>query len=372
MVQRIDVHRIPTAAPDDVSGLRSLIDKGSIDPAHVICVLGKTEGNGCVNDFSRGFATSAYTALFAERLGIPADGVAERVLFIMSGGTEGVLSPHVTIFTRRDVAGTPPRADGRRRLAAGIAHTRPYRPEELGTMVQVRTVQDAVVLAMRSAGIEAASDVHFVQIKCPLLTAGAIADAKRRGQRVVTSSTYASMGYSRGASALGVALALGEVDPTAVADEAICTRWDLYSRVASTSAGVELRHCEVLVLGNARSASELTIGHDVMADAIDGAAVRRALRAAGASLDEDGTVRADARERVIGVFAKAEAEPSGQIRGRRHTMMDDSDINHTRHARAAVAAVIASIVGDPMVYVSGGAEHQGPSGGGPVAAIVRA
>ena len=53
-------------------------------------------------------------------------------------------------------------------------------------------------------------------------------------------------------------------------------------------------------------------------------------------------------------------------------MMDDSDINHTRHARAAVAAVIASVLGDPMVYVSGGAEHQGPSGGGPVAAIARA
>jgi cyanuric acid amidohydrolase len=50
-------------------------------------------------------------------------------------------------------------------------------------------------------------------------------------------------------------------------------------------------------------------------------------------------------------------------------MMDDSDINHTRMARAVVAAVVASIVQDPMVYVSGGSEHQGPSGGGPVAAI---
>jgi cyanuric acid amidohydrolase len=50
-------------------------------------------------------------------------------------------------------------------------------------------------------------------------------------------------------------------------------------------------------------------------------------------------------------------------------MIDDSDISHTRHARAAVSAVIASVIGDPMV--SGGAEHQGPSGGGPVAAIVR-
>ncbi|MDU7186219.1 MAG: ring-opening amidohydrolase, partial [Klebsiella sp.] len=27
--------------------------------------------------------------------------------------------------------------------------------------------------------------------------------------------------------------------------------------------------------------------------------------------------------------------------------------------------------GDPMVYVSGGSEHQGPAGGGPVAVIAR-
>ena len=135
--------------------------------------------------------------------------------------------------------------------------------------------------------------------------------------------------------------------------------------MASTSAGVELDNCEVLVLGNAATASDLVIGHDVMADAIDAAAVRRALAAAGCPPDA-----ADLGQRVAGVYAKAEADPSGRIRGRRHTMIDDSDINHTRHARAAVSAVIASIVGDPMVYVSGGAEHQGPSGGGPVAAIV--
>jgi cyanuric acid amidohydrolase len=134
--------------------------------------------------------------------------------------------------------------------------------------------------------------------------------------------------------------------------------------VASTSAGVELRNCEILVLGNGHSASELVIGHDVMADAIDAGAVRRALAAAGWRGD------GEAAERVAGIFAKAEASPSGVIRGRRHTMIDDSDINHTRHARAAVSAVIASVIGDPMVYVSGGAEHQGPSGGGPVAAIV--
>ena len=62
---------------------------------------------------------------------------------------------------------------------------------------------------------------------------------------------------------------------------------------------------------------------------------------------------------------------AGSVRKRRHTMLDDSDINSTRHARAVVNAVIASIVGDPMVYVSGGSEHQGPAGGGPVAVIAR-
>jgi cyanuric acid amidohydrolase len=189
------------------------------------------------------------------------------------------------------------------------------------------------------------------------LTAEAITAAQARGARVATTNTYASMGYSRGASALGVAAALGEV--AGLDDGVICRRWDLYSRVASTSAGVDLSHCEILVLGNAAGAAgDLVIGHDVMEDAIDAAAVRRALSSAGSG-------------ELVGIFAKAEAEPTGRIRGRRHTMMDDSDISHTRHARAAVAAVIASIVGDPMVYVSGGAEHQGPSGGGPVAAIVR-
>jgi cyanuric acid amidohydrolase len=362
---RIELHRIPMGGPDDVSGLAALVQQGAVDPAGVVCLLGKTEGNGCVNDFTRGFATAAFRRFLAEALRRPEDEVAARVLFIMSGGTEGILTPHMNVFVRRPGAA----AAGAPRLAAGIAHTRPFRPEELGTMAQVTTVEASVREAMAQADIDRAADVHFVQIKCPLLTAVAIGDAERRGQKVVTSSTYASMGYSRGASALGVALALGEVAREAVTDAAVGRRWDLFSRVASTSAGVELSHCEIMVLGNSpRAAGSLVIGHDVMDDAIDAAAVRRALASVGSAADGG----AAAAERVAGVFAKAEASPSGRIRGRRHTMIDDSDINHTRQARAVVGAVIASLVGDPMVYVSGGAEHQGPSGGGPVAVIARA
>jgi cyanuric acid amidohydrolase len=323
-------------------------------------VLGKTEGNGCVNDFTRGFATASYAGLLASRLGTTPAEVERRVQFIMSGGTEGIMTPHVSVFVRRET--TVPCRPGKG-LVAGIASTRAVAPEELGTMVHVREVARAVEAAMADAGIVDRPDVHFVQIKCPLLTADAIADATAAGKRVATTSTYASMGYSRAAAALGVAQALGEVPTAELGDAVIARRWDLFSRVASTSAGVELRHNEILVLGNAEgSASDLQITHDVMDDAIDQAAVRRALHAAGC----DG-----APDRVVGVYAKAEASPSGRIRNRRHTMIDDSDINHTRHARAVVSAVIASVVGDPMVYVSGGAEHQGPSGGGPVAVIAR-
>lgn len=361
-MQRMEIYRLPTASPEDVSGLGVLLDNRTVRATDVICVLGKTEGNGCVNDFSRGFATHAYTALLATHLGVSRSEVEARVQFIMSGGTEGVLTPHITVFVKRQVDGPARPGKG---LVAGIANTRRFLPEELGTMVQVREVESAVRRATADAGIGDLVDVHFVQIKCPLLTAEAIADAAARGRRVVTTSTYPSMGYSRAASALGVAAALGEVDAAALTDGVIAKRWDFYSRVASTSAGVEVAHCEILVLGNAEhSASDLVIGHDVMEDAIDAAAVRRALASVGCG---DGA----GLERVAGVYAKAEASPSGRIRGRRHTMMDDSDINHTRHARAVVAAVIGSVIGDPMVYVSGGAEHQGPSGGGPVAVIAR-
>ena len=359
-MQRIEIYRLPTASPEDVSGLTTLLDTGTVSPADIICLLGKTEGNGCVNDFSRGFATHAYTALLAARLGVTRAEVEGRVQFIMSGGTEGILTPHVTVFVKREVDSPARPGKG---LVAGIASTRRFLPEELGTMTQLTVVESAVKVAMADAGIGERADVHFVQIKCPLLTAEAIAEASTRGKRVATHSTYASMGYSRAASALGVAAALGEIEPGSLSDEVIGRRWDLFSRVASTSAGVEMSRCEILVLGNAeRSASDLVIGHDVMEDAIDAAAVRRALASVGCG--ESGGL-----DRVAGVYAKAEASPSGRIRGRRHTMIDDSDINHTRQARAVVAAVIGSIIGDPMVYVSGGAEHQGPSGGGPVAVI---
>ena len=72
---------------------------------------------------------------------------------------------------------------------------------------------------------------------------------------------------------------------------------------------------------------------------------------------------------LVALLAKAEAATTGAIRGYRHTMLNDSDISSTRHARAFVAGALASVVGHTEIFVSGGAEHQGPDGGGPVAII---
>jgi cyanuric acid amidohydrolase len=75
-------------------------------------------------------------------------------------------------------------------------------------------------------------------------------------------------------------------------------------------------------------------------------------------------------DRLAALLCKAEASHTGTIRGHRHTMLDDSDINATRHARALVGGVVAGRVGDTRLFVSGGAEHQGPEGGGPLAVII--
>ncbi|WP_213775822.1 ring-opening amidohydrolase [Bradyrhizobium sp. dw_78] len=365
----VDVVRIATKGPGDVSGLLSLIESGKIDPGAILAILGKTEGNGGVNDFTREYAVSALCAALAPHVDLPPHRVEERIAFVMSGGTEGVLSPHITVFTRAERVDRSSEGISGKRLSIGIAHTRDFLPEELGRSAQIEETAKAVATAMADAAIADPHDVHFVQIKCPLLTSERVESAVARGNKTVTSSAYGSMGYSRGASALGVAMALGEIDGE-IGDGQVLRNFELFSSVASTSSGIELMHNVVIVLGNSSSsASPFEIGHAVMRDAIDSAAVIEALKCVGLGAGEGSKPMAN--RQLVNIFAKAEASPSGRVRGFRHTMLEDTDVSATRHARAAVGGLIAGLSGTGAVYVSGGAEHQGPAGGGPVAVIAR-
>jgi len=49
------------------------------------------------------------------------------------------------------------------------------------------------------------------------------------------------------------------------------------------------------------------------------------------------------------------------LRGRRQIMLDDSDVHHHRHSKAAVGGVAALAIGDPRCFVSVDAMHQGPA-----------
>src|ERR1041384_1032190 len=109
------VHRISADAPDDVSGIAAAIAAGRMYPHGIVAIFGKTEGNGCVNDFTRGFATQSLTLLLRQHMG---DDAAAQVCLVMSGGTEGAMAPHWVVLERRDGASGAQPA-----LAIGRAHT---------------------------------------------------------------------------------------------------------------------------------------------------------------------------------------------------------------------------------------------------------
>ena len=358
----IEVAKIELKTVMDASGLEARIVAGQFTADQVIAVIGKTEGNGGVNDFTRILADQAFRRVLAEN-GTRSEAEIAHVPMVWSGGCDGVITPHATVFAR--IAKSAKNLGSR--LAIGTAMSAQLRPEEIGRPAMVEKVAAAVKAAMRDAGIGDPRDVHYVQTKTPLLTIDSVRDAESRGKHVACE-VHDSMGVSNGTTALGIAVALDEIPmPRA---EQICKDLDLYSSVASCSSGVELTQAQIVLLGNKPGAGgRFRIGHAVMRDALDIDGIYDAIRNAGIELPERPRAE-DLKGRVVNCFMKCEADRTGTLRGRRQIMLDDSDVHHHRHAKAAVGAVAAVAIGDPAVFVSVDAMHQGPQGGGPVIAIV--
>jgi cyanuric acid amidohydrolase len=361
MPSAIEVRKVPLHSVSDASELTKLIDDGVIAADRVIAIIGKTEGNGGVNDYTRILADRAFREALVAR-GADAEAVKE-IPIVWSGGTDGVISPHATIFATTDAE-----PSDEPRLTVGFAMSDVLLPEDIGRTAMVTKVADAVKVAMERAGIADVADVHYVQTKTPLLTIDTISDARRRGHDVFTEDTLTSMDVSNGGTALGIAVALGEIDMPADSD--VLRDRSLYSSVASCSSGVELDRAQVVVVGNATGVGgRYRIGHSVMEDALDADGIWDAIRSAGLDLPERPRT-SDLDGRLVNVFLKCEASQDGHVRGRRNAMLDDSDVHWHRQIKAAVGGVTAAVTGDPAVFVSVSAAHQGPEGGGPVAAIV--
>src|SRR5260221_408790 len=246
----IEVAKFELKTVQDASGLEACFARGQFAADEVIAVIGKTEGNGGVNDFTRILADQAFRRTL-QRYGKRSEAEIASIPMVWSGGCDGVITPHATVFARNGKTGPASKS----RLAIGTAMSAELLPEDIGRPAMVEKVAQAVKAAMRDA-----------------LDIDGIYDAVR-------------------------------------------------------NAGLDLP---------ARPRAE------------------------------------DLKGRLVNCFIKCEADRRGTLRGRRQIMLDDSDVHHHRHAKAAVGAVAAAAIGDPAVFVSVDAMHQGPQGGGPVIAIIDA
>ncbi len=362
----IKAFKILTKSPSDLSGLIELVDSGKINPAEVICIIGKTEGNGGRNDFTRDLAMLAFEDYFSSMLRISRADVIDKIIFSLSGGCEVVVSPHIVVYTKSGTSKNIPAVE--KRLALGIGFTREFKPEEIGRMPQVEETARVIKEIVDQLQIDSPKDVHLIQMK------GAIPSfTYEEGEqaRKANKPMRSDMVYSRGASALAAAVATGEIEIESLSDDSICVDYDKYSSTASCSAKPGLKRTEIMVLGNSSYwDGDLKINSNILNDMLDIESIQKVLEGLGFKLS-NGHLKEEDLSKLIGVYAKSEADPRGMVRGKRHTMLQDDDISDTRYSRCVLSSVLAAITGDTAVYVSTRSEHHGPQGGGTLSIIAR-
>ena len=175
----IEVAKIELKTVKDASGLETCIANGQFTADEIIAVIGKTEGNGGVNDFTRILADEAFRRVLLKK-GKRSEADIAKIPMVWSGGCDGVITPHATVFASNSKTGPASQS----RLTIGTAMSVELLPEDIGRPAMVEKVADAVKAAMKDAGISDAKDVHYVQTKTPLLTIDSVIDAEKRGHEV--------------------------------------------------------------------------------------------------------------------------------------------------------------------------------------------
>src|SRR5437588_8894324 len=172
----VEVAKVGLKNVQDSSGLEACLAAGKFAADEVVAVIGKTEGNGGVNDFTRILADQAFRRALGKHGTRSAEQIAQ-VPMVWSGGCDGIITPHATVFARDARTGPADRA----RLTIGTALSAEILPEDIGRPAMVEKVAEGVRRAMRDAGIDDPRDVHYVQTKTPLLTIDSVRDAESRG-----------------------------------------------------------------------------------------------------------------------------------------------------------------------------------------------
>ena len=111
------VVKFQISGPEDVSGLAEAVTGGRIQAADIQAIIAKTEGNGRVNDYSRPYALHSFEDYMMETLGLTRGEVQGMCAMVMSGGCEGIMSPHAVAFSKTDVGDAE--SPGEKRLSMG-------------------------------------------------------------------------------------------------------------------------------------------------------------------------------------------------------------------------------------------------------------
>jgi len=364
LVPCIDAFRVTLDNTSDTTGLQKLVAEGRLIPDNVIAVTGKTEGWG-PNETSRVDADRAIRRFLLDNGARPASAIDQIPMVFTTGGI-GILTPHVVLYVRSRGA---PASDGGSRLAVGVGRSALIRPEWMITTQLLEANAEAIRGAATEAGMSPA-EIEYVVGKAYYPTRQQFADARAAGHDIPELDPRYLFRKASGSAGLGVAVAADGM-PVPLAEE-IGSRLDLWSGKVAVSAN-EWEFAEgwpqtqLVVLGNTAGAGgRLRVGHAAMEDGLDADALRRALRRAGLDVGE-GSLTPEQTARVVAVYTKFSAPVEGKMRGRRQIVESPEYMNQKK---AAIGGMFASILQDNLVWISGSATHQGPAGGGTVAAVV--
>jgi cyanuric acid amidohydrolase len=343
----VDVFRFEMAGPGDSRHLAEILRHIPNKDTKRIAVIAKTEGTATINDFGRSVALRAFQDAFKDA------GITVAPQIILSMGSEGIISPGGYLFVdgQGDRSGLPG-------LAFGLASSVPLTPAEIMSERHIDVARSTTQQAIKDAGLDP-DNVALVLAKSPLLSREKAAHLPSR-QRELANLSWAS----RGIAALGIGVALKEIEPAQVGLDALGRRTDLFSRRAMVFSGTETDRVEVIVLGN-RPGAPTAIRSGQIADIIDLAGLARVV-------SDDGSIETalamSNNGRIVASFFKAGISTDGRVRGQRTTVFS-SELDPDKHMRAAGSGVLGALLGDTRFFVSGGAEHQAAPGGGLFAII---
>ena len=337
----VDVKAFDMKAPDDLSGLETALAAAGADGIRRLALLMRVAGE--YTDGSREKARAAIAALLTRT------NLSDKTQYVTVIGAEGASTPCGYAFIDNGNTGS---RSGPRRLALGLARAASPPEETIGTAGFALAVKAAVETGIKDGGMSP-GDVEVAIINVPQPTSG---DAAVRGRK------------GRAAAALGAGLALGEIAPERVRDDAVVSDSSLYTSRVQTFTGPAIANLEVIVVGNAPGGGgDLVACNTLTADLLDMRSVKRMLVKAGLPLDRDGELDTG---RLVATLAKLGVDPNGRVSGAPTTIFG-SATPPEKHVRAALSGALGATLHTTRLFSTFDPVQQAPLGGGTVCCIVR-